>query len=129
MAADIRVAAEGVTIGFTQVKLAIMPAWGGAERLAALVGRGRALLLAGAGTVLDTAEASRIGLVDQVLPRTGFEQGWRSLASSLANRPAGEIKRVLAERMSPQDAAGAFARLWVTEEHWQAAERVMNRGK
>src|ERR1700739_3303177 len=50
VAADIRVAAEDIKIGFNQVDLEIMPAWGGAERLAALVGKGRALLLAGSGT-------------------------------------------------------------------------------
>lgn len=127
VAADIRVAADDVKIGFNQVALAIMPAWGGAERLTTLVGRGRALLLAGTGTVLDAQEALRIGLVDQVLPRASFEPGWRSLARSLATRPAGEIKRVMAGDGSAADAASAFARLWVADEHWAAAERVMNR--
>ena len=37
VAADIRVAADDIKIGFNQVSLEIMPAWGGAERLAALV--------------------------------------------------------------------------------------------
>src|SRR5215469_16636823 len=37
VAADIRVAADDIKIGFNQSALAIMPAWGGAERLAALV--------------------------------------------------------------------------------------------
>ena len=64
-----------------------MPAWGGAERLAALVGRGRALLLlAGSGTVLDAAEAQRVGLVDQVLPRATFDEGWRAAARLLTHR-------------------------------------------
>ena len=129
IAADIRVAADDIRIGFTQVALAIMPAWGGAERLAALVGRGRALLLAGAGTVLDAAEAQRIGLVDQVLPRATFEAGWRSLARSLANDSAREIKRLTAGAVTPDEAAQAFARLWVADAHWAAAERMMNRGK
>src|SRR6202041_1823571 len=40
VAADIRLAADDIKIGFNQVSLAIMPAWGGAERLADLVGRG-----------------------------------------------------------------------------------------
>ncbi|MGO4758059.1 enoyl-CoA hydratase/isomerase family protein, partial [Streptomyces sp. 2MCAF27] len=44
VAADIRVAADDIRIGFNQTKLAIVPAWGGAERLARLVGPGRALL-------------------------------------------------------------------------------------
>jgi len=47
VAADIRLAADDVKIGFNQVTLEIMPAWGGAERLVALVGYSKALLLAG----------------------------------------------------------------------------------
>ncbi|WP_406333440.1 enoyl-CoA hydratase/isomerase family protein [Streptomyces sp. NBC_00203] len=128
VSADIRVAADDIRIGFNQTALAIMPAWGGAERLAALVGRGRALLLAGTGTVLDAAEAQRLGLVDRVLPRAAFEEGWRALARSLATRPAQEIKRVMAGDLTAEEAARAFARLWVADEHWQAAERVMSRG-
>jgi enoyl-CoA hydratase/carnithine racemase len=129
VAADIRVAADDIRIGFTQVALAIMPAWGGAERLAALIGRGRALMLAGTGAVLDAAEAQRIGLVDRVLPRASFEDGWRALARSLATEPARQIKRVTTGSTSTAEAIQAFARLWVADEHWDAAERVMNRGK
>ena len=129
VAADIRVAADDVRIGFTQVTLAIVPAWGGAERLAGLVGRSRALLLAGAGTVLDAAEAERIGLVDRVLPRAGFEAGWRALARSLAAGAGRDIKRLTAGGVTPEEAVQAFVRLWVADAHWAAAERIMNRGK
>ncbi|MFJ3415685.1 enoyl-CoA hydratase/isomerase family protein [Streptomyces sp. NPDC086082] len=128
VAADIRVAADDIRIGFNQVALAIMPAWGGAERLAQLVGKGRALMLAGAGTVLDTAEAQRVGLLELVLPRAEFAAGWRTLARSLATDPAREIKRVMSGAVPEEEAARAFARLWVSDEHWQAAERVMSRG-
>ncbi|MET7571088.1 enoyl-CoA hydratase/isomerase family protein [Streptomyces sp. NPDC005492] len=128
VAADIRVAADDIRIGFNQVALAIMPAWGGAERLAQLLGGGRALMLAGAGTVLDAAEAHRVGLLDLVLPRAEFAEGWRTLARSLATHPAREIKRVMSGAVPEEEAARAFARLWVSDEHWQAAERVMSRG-
>ncbi|WP_405995701.1 enoyl-CoA hydratase/isomerase family protein [Streptomyces sp. NBC_00986] len=128
VAADIRVAADDIRIGFNQVALAIMPAWGGAERLAQLVGKGRALMLAGAGTVLDAAEAQRVGLLELVLPRAEFAEGWRTLARSLATNPAREIKRVMSGAFPEEEAARAFARLWVSDEHWQAAERVMSRG-
>ena len=128
VAADIRVAADDIRIGFNQVALAIMPAWGGAERLAQLVGRGRALMLAGAGTVLDATEAQRVGLLELVLPRVEFVAGWRTLARSLATDPAREIKRVMSGAVPEEEAARAFARLWVSDEHWQAAERVMSRG-
>lgn len=129
VAADIRVAADDIKIAFNQVQLEIMPAWGGAERLAALVGRSRALLLAGSGTALDAADAERIGLVDVVLPRASFDspdKGWRAVATSLARRPAAEIKQVISG-VSADEAIASFARLWVADAHWQAAERVMKR--
>ena len=128
VAADIRVAADDIKIGFNQVSLEIMPAWGGAERLAALVGRGRALMLAGSGAVLTADQAEKVGLVDRVLPRATFETEWRSLARALANRPAGDIKRVMSG-VPASDAVAAFASLWVSDEHWAAADRVMKRSR
>jgi enoyl-CoA hydratase len=128
VAADIRLAADDVKIGFNQVTLEIMPAWGGAERLATLVGRSKALLLAGTGTILTAAEAERAGLLQRVVPRETFEEEWRSLARKLAHRAAGEIKRVMSGA-SPDEAVTAFARLWASDEHWAAADRVMNRAK
>ncbi len=128
VAADIRVAAHDIKIGFNQVSLEIMPAWGGAERLAALVGRGRALMLAGTGAVLTADQAEKVGLVDRVLPRATFETEWRSLARALANRPAGDIKRVMSG-VPASDAVAAFASLWVSDEHWAAADRVMKRSR
>jgi enoyl-CoA hydratase len=127
VAADIRLAADDIKIGFNQVALEIMPAWGGAERLAALVGKSRALLLAGTGAVLDAAEAESMGLVDRVLPRSTFDEDWRRVARALATRPAGEIKRVVGG-VPADEAVRAFARLWVSDAHWHAAHRVMNRG-
>jgi enoyl-CoA hydratase/carnithine racemase len=129
VAADIRVAAADIKIAFNQTALAIMPAWGGAERLAALVGRGRALMLAGAGTVLPAAEAEQLGLIDLVLPRADFEDGWRTLARSLATPAAGEIKRVMGGGLGAEEAARCFARLWVADEHWEAADKVLNRAR
>ena len=126
VAADIRLAAADVKIGFNQVALEIMPAWGGAERLVELVGYSRALLLAGTGTILEAVDAERLGLIDRVLPRESFDDDWRALARKLAHRPAGEIKRVM-KGASTDEAVAAFARLWVSDEHWAAADKAMNR--
>lgn len=128
VAADIRIAADDIRIGFNQISLAIMPAWGGAERLGALVGRSQALLLAGTGRVLDAATAERVGLIDQVVPRATFADTWRETAQLLARRPAGEIKRVI-NGATTTEAVTAFARLWVSQEHWDAADKVMNKAK
>ncbi|BDB62536.1 enoyl-CoA hydratase/isomerase family protein [Rhodococcus sp. RDE2] len=128
VAADIRIAADDIKIGFNQVSLAIMPAWGGAERLASLVGRGRALMLAGTGDILRAEEAERIGLVDKVIPRETFDEGWRTLGRALANPSSASIKRVV-DGASPEEAVDAFARLWIADAHWEAADRVLSRGR
>ncbi|KUI34742.1 enoyl-CoA hydratase [Mycobacterium sp. IS-1590] len=127
-AADIRLAAYDIKIGFNQVALEIMPAWGGAERLVEIVGYSKALLLAGTGTILSADEAERIGLIDRVLARESFDDDWRAIARKLAHRPAGEIKRVM-KGASTDEAVDAFARLWVSDEHWAAADKAMNRNK
>jgi len=128
VAADIRLAADDIKIGFNQVALEIMPAWGGAERLVELVGFSKALLLAGTGMILTAEDAQRSGLVDHVVPRASFDEKWRTIAQSLARRPAGEIKRVM-RGVTTTEAVAAFARLWVSDEHWAAADKVMKRGK
>jgi enoyl-CoA hydratase len=128
VAADIRLAADDIKIGFNQMALEIMPAWGGAERLVELVGFSKALLLAGTGMILTAEDAQRSGLVDHVLPRASFDEGWRTIAKSLAKRPAAEIKRVM-RGVTTTEAVAAFARLWVSDEHWAAADKVMKRAK
>jgi len=92
------------------------------------VGRGRALMLAGTGAVLTADQAERIGLLDRVLSRAAFETEWRSLARALANRPASDIKRVISG-VPASEAVAAFASLWVSDEHWAAADRVMKRSR
>jgi enoyl-CoA hydratase len=126
VAADIRVAADDIVIGFNQADLAIMPAWGGAERLAALVGRSQALLLITTGDRLDTTEAHRIGLIDRVYPRAEFDESWRALARRIAASPARPIKAVIASAAPhhhpahERSATTAFATLWTSDAHWAA---------
>jgi enoyl-CoA hydratase len=94
IAADIRIAADDVKIGFNQVSLGIMPAWGGAERLAHVIGRGRAILAIATGRLYDAPAAQRIGLVDFVVPRTRFDDEWRALADELAATAPGATRAV-----------------------------------
>ena len=70
LACHIRVAAEEAKMGLPEVKLAVIPGYGGTQRLARIVGRGRALELILTGEMIDAAEAHRIGLVNRVVPRT-----------------------------------------------------------
>jgi hypothetical protein len=66
--------------------------------------------------------------VDKAFPRSSFDEGWRAVAKALASRPAGEIKRVM-RGVPTTEAVTAFARLWVADEHWAAADKVMKRDK
>jgi enoyl-CoA hydratase len=129
---DMRLAAADVQIGFTQVQLGIMPAWGGVERLAKLVGRGRTCHLLLTGEVLDAVGAQGIGLVEQVVAREQFDAAGRELMTQLAAVPpaaARGIRALIDEVWAPlsphttEAATQAFARSWVSDDHWDAVER------
>lgn len=68
MACTIRIAAESAKFGQPEVKLGVIPGYGGTQRLPRLVGRGRALQLILTGDLIDAREAHRIGLVNEVVP-------------------------------------------------------------
>jgi enoyl-CoA hydratase len=68
MSCHVRIASETAKFGQPEVKLGLIPGYGGTQRLARLVGRGRALQLLLTGEMIDAAEAYRIGLVNRVVP-------------------------------------------------------------
>src|SRR5580693_9491507 len=67
MACTIRLAAETAKFGLPEVKLGIMPGYGGTQRLSRLVGKGLALQLILSGGMISAQEAYRIGLVNEVV--------------------------------------------------------------
>lgn len=68
MACDIRIAASGARFGLPETALGVLPGAGGTQRLARLVGTGRAVELILTGRTVDAAEAREIGLVTAVVP-------------------------------------------------------------
>ena len=88
MAATVRVASESARLGQPEVKLGLIPGFGGSQRLPRLVGRGRALWMLASGEPIEAAEAWRIGLVNAVVPRAellGAARAW--LGKVLQNGP------------------------------------------
>lgn len=88
MACTVRFASENAKLGQPEVKLGIIPGYGGTQRLPRLVGRGRALELLLAGEPVTAAEAHRIGLVNAVVPQPellSYSRSW--LAKVLTNAP------------------------------------------
>jgi enoyl-CoA hydratase len=136
VACDFRIAADDVRCGFNQVTLGIMPAWGGIERLTALIGHGRALALMTTGRVLDADAASAYGLFDEVVPREQFDTHWRAVAQQIARAPQDALIGIKAAQRAafptarPDLAANAiasFARTWVADDHWQMVDEAEQR--
>jgi len=67
LACHIRIASEQAKFGQPEVKLGTSPGYGGTQRLARLIGKGRALQLLLTGETIDAAEAYRLGLVNRVV--------------------------------------------------------------
>jgi enoyl-CoA hydratase len=133
LACDFRIAASHARIGFTQISLGLMPAWGASERLAALVGRSRALSILLGGQIMSADEAQQLGLVEVVVPTSIFDRRLEEVARGIAAAPpaavAGIKSSVNAVRPHryPELAdttAEAFARTWVDPAHWKAVESM-----
>ena len=69
LACHMRLASENAVLGLPEVKLGIIPGYGGTQRLPRLVGPGRALELILSGRNIKAEEAERIGLVNRVVPQ------------------------------------------------------------
>jgi enoyl-CoA hydratase/carnithine racemase len=88
MACTIRIAAESAKFGQPEVKLGVMPGYGGTQRMPRLVGKGRALKIILTGDIIDAAEAYRIGLVDEVVQSAQLiERSETVLNKIIANAP------------------------------------------
>ena len=70
LACHIRFASENAKFGQPEVKLGLIPGWGGTQRLPRIVGKGIATELIIGGHMIDAQEAYRIGLVNKVFPLT-----------------------------------------------------------
>lgn len=84
MACDIRIAADSAKLGQPEVNLGLLPGGGGTQRLPRLVGLGTAYRLLYTGTLIDAAEAHRIGLVDDVVPAPQLRSEVATLALAIA---------------------------------------------
>ena len=86
LSADIRLAVDNAKLGFPEVAKGLIPADGGTQRLARLVGRGKALeLILTAGSITAT-EALEIGLVDRVVGGNKLAAEAKALAESIASK-------------------------------------------
>lgn len=86
MACDIRIASDTAKFGQPEVNLGVIPGFGGTQRLARLVGKGRAKQIIFTGDMLDAAEAVRIGLANQAVPADQLQETARAMAAKIAGK-------------------------------------------
>ena len=86
MACDIRIASENATFGQPEVGLGIIPGFGGTQRLARLVGMGRAKELIFTCDVIKAEEAYRIGLVNHVVAKEELMPTAKEMAKKIISK-------------------------------------------
>src|SRR5437660_6487414 len=86
LACHIRIASEKAQIGLPEVTLGIIPGYGGTQRMARLLGKGKALELICSGDRVNAADAERIGLVNRVVPADQLMTTCEEMAKKIASR-------------------------------------------
>ena len=88
MACTLRLASENAQLGQPEVKLGIIPGYGGTQRLPRLVGKGIAMQMVLAGEMITAQEAYRIGLVNEVVAAAELIPRAEAIAAKIiANAP------------------------------------------
>lgn len=88
LACHIRIASDNARMGQPEVKLGLIPGFGGTQRLSRLVGKGKAMELILSGKIIDAEEAFQIGLINKVVPAADLLPTCEALAREItANAP------------------------------------------
>lgn len=98
LACDLIYASEKAKLGLPEVTLAVIPGFGGTQRLTRLVGKARAKELIFTGDFVDAAKAKELGLVLEVLPPAELLAHCRKVAATIAKRgpvAVSQAKRVV----------------------------------
>jgi enoyl-CoA hydratase len=126
MSCHIRIAAEDALLGLPELKLGLIPGFGGTQRLARITNKGKALELILTSQFIDGKEAAKIGLVNHALPMAevmpkarqiaetiGLERGVPSIAAALRAVSAG-LDMAMSEGQALE--AELFGHVFTTED-------------
>lgn len=95
LACHLRIASENARFSQPEVNLGLIPGAGGTQRLARIVGRGRALAMILTAERIDAREAERIGLVHRTVPAEALRTETKALAETLASKSSMAVARAL----------------------------------
>jgi enoyl-CoA hydratase len=136
LACDFIYASEKAKFGQPEVKLGVIPGFGGTQRLARRVGVGMARELVFTGAVISAAEALRIGLVNRVLPPAELLEATQKVAltiSEMGPLAVTSAKRIILEGADLDlDAANArevdlFAACFGSEDQREGMDAFLNK--
>lgn len=140
-ACDFRVAAGHARIGFVQGRLAISTAWGGGVDLMTILGPTKALRLLATAQILAAREALEIGLVDAIagegaLAGLDLDAATDAFAAPMLKQAPQVLRAFKALANAARSGEGRagleaienarFARTWIHDDHWAAADAVLN---
>jgi enoyl-CoA hydratase len=83
--ADVIVAADNAKFGQPEIKLGVIPGYGGTQRLTHAIGKAKAMDLILTGRMMDAAEAERAGLVARVVPVANLMEEAMKVAETIAS--------------------------------------------
>lgn len=95
LACHIRLADEKAQIGLPEIKLGVIPGYGGTQRTPRFIGKGRALELILSGNFLNGAEAADYGIVNRVVPAGTVVEEAVKLGRTIAAKSRVTIKAAL----------------------------------
>jgi enoyl-CoA hydratase len=95
MSAHIRVASDNAKMGLPEVSLGVIPGYGGTQRLAQLVGKGRANELILTAGMISAEDAYRIGLVNHVVPQSELLTTCQKMASRISRNSPRAISHAI----------------------------------
>ncbi|HUU38516.1 MAG TPA: enoyl-CoA hydratase-related protein [Candidatus Desulfaltia sp.] len=138
LACHIRLASENAKLGQPEVKLGIIPGYGGTQRLARLVGKGKAMEMILSGRIIEAGEACEIGLVNKVVPAAELLSAAEAMAKEIIrNAPLAlaysieainhGLDRTLAEGLELE--AEIFGRSCATEDFREGAKAFIEKRK
>jgi enoyl-CoA hydratase len=96
MACTLRLAADTAKLGQPEINLGLIPGYAGTQRLARLVGTGKAMEIILTGTPIGAAEAERIGLVNRIVPAADLMSEAKKLAGHLSTQAPVAVRYIIA---------------------------------
>jgi enoyl-CoA hydratase len=94
MAADLRIAAPTARFGQPEIRLGIMPGFGGTQRLPRLIGVGPALDLLLTGRQIGAEEALQLGLVSRIVESVELQAQAAAIAQEISGRSVTAVRAI-----------------------------------